>query len=170
VSIVRARRPVLLLAIVLVAGALVAGAIILYRWATSDDDLGQMKDYPPARQQEAARSIVDGLNSRDPKNVDLLRNHSDVPDAAADNAQIDHNIEAAMPPPGCHYVLESVHDRGDQGVQKLPWFSPHQTRRFDMQIQQVCPGEPTISRTIGVLAIPSGMGGYWAEASLITDQ
>lgn len=169
-SIVRVRRPILLLVIVLVAAALIAGAILLYRWATSDDELGQMKDYPPARQEEAARSIVDGLNSRDAKNVDLLRNHSDVPDAPADNAQIDQNIEAAMPPPGCHYVLDSVRDRGDQGIQQLPWFSPHQSRRFDMLIQQVCPGKPTVPRTIGVIAIPSGMGGYWAEASLVVDQ
>jgi hypothetical protein len=80
---------------------LAAGGIVLYRLATNDD-LPKMKDYPPARQEEAARSIVEGVNSRDPKKVDLLRNHSDVPDAAADNAQIDQNIEAAMPPHRCH--------------------------------------------------------------------
>jgi hypothetical protein len=102
--------------------------------------------------------------------VDLLRNHSDVPDAAADNAQIDQNIEAAMPPPRYHYVLDSVRDRGDQGVQILPWFGPHPTRRFDMLIQQECPGQPAVPRTIGLIAIPSDIGGYWAEASLVVEQ
>jgi hypothetical protein len=67
-------------------------------------------------------------------------------------------------------VLDSVRDRGDQGVQKLPWFSPHPTRRFDMLIQQECPGQPAVPRTIGVIAIPSGVGGYWAEASLVVEQ
>lgn len=153
--------------IVAVVAAIAAG-IALYLPA-GDDSVNTMKDYTPERQQQAAESIVAGLNTHDPKNVPLLRNTSAVPDADADNAQINANITAAMPPPECRYTVVSVTDRGDQGVQKLPWFSPHETRRFDISVHQICPGQAQVERTIGVLAIPSGMGGYWAEASLVVD-
>ncbi|MDX1874548.1 hypothetical protein SBI67_20705 [Mycolicibacterium sp. 120266] len=151
-----------------IVAAVAAAGIALYLSA-DDDSVNTMKDYTPERQQEAAESIVAGLNTHDPKNVPLLRNASAVPDADADNAQINANIIAATPPSGCHYTVASVTDRGDQGVQKLPWFSPHETRRFDMTVHQICPGQSEVERTIGVLAIPSGMGGYWAEASLVVN-
>ncbi|AFM19443.1 hypothetical protein Mycch_4742 [Mycolicibacterium chubuense NBB4] len=39
-------------------------------------------------------AFVDGLNSRDPKDVDLLRNISAVPGAEKGKAHIDQNIVA----------------------------------------------------------------------------
>jgi hypothetical protein len=49
----------------------------------------------------------------------------------------------------------------------VPWFSGRsQARGFDMKLQQLCPGQQPKPRTIRVIAIPSGMGGYWAEAAL----
>ena len=153
-------------AISALALAVVAVGVGWYFSSESDNE-AEMKSYTPQREHQAAQSIIDGLNTRNPKNVPLLRNTSAVPDADADNAQIDANVTAAMPPVGCQYALSSVADRGDQGVQKLPWFSPHETWRFDMTVRQICPGGANTDRTIGVLAIPSGMGGYWAEASLI---
>jgi hypothetical protein len=162
------RRTALIGVLTVAVVAAIAAGIAFYLSA-SDDSPNAMKDYTPQRQQAAAESIVAGLNTHDPKNVPLLRNTSAVPDADADNAQINANIIAAMPPPGCRYTVASVADRGDQGVQKLPWFSPHETRRFDMTVHQICPGQTDVERTIGVLAIPSGMGGYWAEASLVVN-
>lgn len=162
------RRTALIGVLTVMVVAAMAAGISFYLSARSDS-ANTMKDYTPERQQEAAESIVAGLNTHDPKNVPLLRNTSAVPDADADNAQINANISAAMPPSGCHYTVASVTDRGDQGVQKLPWFSPHETRRFDMNVHQICPGQAEVERTIGVLAIPSGMGGYWAEASLVVN-
>lgn len=162
-----ARRTTIVAALAVVVVAAAAG-FALYL-STRNDSTNTMKDYPPERQQRAAESIVTGLNTGNPKNVPLLRNTSTVPDADVDNAQINANITAAMPPAGCRYTLASVTDRGDQGVQKLPWFSPHETRRFDMTVHQICAGRPDVERTIGVLAIPSGMGGYWAEASLVVN-
>lgn len=163
------RRTALIGVLTVMAFAAIAAGIALYLSA-SHDSVNTMKDYTPQRQQEAAESIVAGLNTHDPKNVPLLRNTSAVPDADADNAQINANIAAAMPPPECRYTVASVTDRGDQGVQKLPWFSPHETRRFDIAVHQICPGQKDVERAIGVLAIPSGMGGYWAEASLVVDK
>jgi hypothetical protein len=39
-----------------------------------------------------------------------------------------------------------------------------------MNLQQLCPGRPPTSRIIRVVAIPSGMGGYWAEAALFNQK
>jgi hypothetical protein len=166
----RISRRTAVLCAVLLAVLLGCGAAVAYhRWATDDSDLTDMKAYGPDRQNDAAHSIVAGLNTHDVKKVELLRNTSAVPDAAADNAQIDQNIGAAMPPAGCSYTLESVTDRGSLGEQTLPWASAHQTWRFDMHLQQNCPGQAPAPRTIGVLATPSGMGGYWAEAALVVE-
>lgn len=45
--------------------------------------------FTPEKQEAAARGIVAGVNTRNPGNVDLLRNHSGGFDCAADNARID---------------------------------------------------------------------------------
>jgi hypothetical protein len=126
-----------------------------------------MKDYGTETQQRAAQSIVAGLNTRDPIKVDLIRNHSGNPDREADNARITDNISAVLPQPGCEYALAAVEDEGRQDPALVPWFSgPHQARGFDMKLRQLCPGRQPAPLTIRVIAIPSGMGGYWAEAAL----
>lgn len=150
------RRTVL---IAMVALAAVVGSAVWYRWATDDSAFTAMKGYPPARQAEAAKGIVAGLNSRDPRNVDLLRNNSVVPKADADNAAITQNIIAAMPPVGCQYSLTNLKDAGSQDVATVPWFKPSNARGFDMKLQQTCPGQAPVPGTIRVIAIPSGMAG-----------
>ncbi|WP_445168397.1 hypothetical protein ACTXG7_03130 [Mycolicibacterium sp. Dal123E01] len=126
-----------------------------------------MKDYTAEVQQTAAQSIVAGLNTRNPVNVDLMRDHSGNADREADNARITQNIAAALPPPGCQYSLLSIEDRGEQDPADVPWFGgASRARGFDMKLQELCPEESPTPRTIRVIAIPSGMGGYWAEAAL----
>jgi hypothetical protein len=127
-----------------------------------------MRDYTPAAQEKAAKAIVAELNTRNPDNVEqLIRNHSGNPDREADNARITENITAVLPPPGCEYTLVSVEDRGEQDPAAVPWFNgPTHARGFDMNLQQLCPGQQPTPRTIGVTAIPSGWDGYWAEAAL----
>lgn len=159
------------LAFALALIAAVAAMLVWYLWATDNDntELTEMKAYTADRQEKAARAIVDGLNSRDPQNVDLLRNTSAVPDAELDNAAITENITQAMPQPGCEYYLTSVKDMGEVDASAVPWFTSDRARGFDMQLQQNCHGTQSMSRTIRVTAIPSGMGGYWAEASLTVE-
>jgi len=85
----------------------------------------------------------------------------------AHNARISQNIAAVFPPPGCNYTLLSIEDMGQQDPADVPWFKgASQARGFDMKLDQLCPGQQPTPRTIRVIAIPSGMGGYWAEAAL----
>lgn len=127
-----------------------------------------MRDYTPEMQEKAAIAIVNGLNTRNPDNVEqIIRNHSGDPDREADNARITQNLTAVLPPPGCQYTLVSIEDQGEQDPAAVPWFSgPTHARGFDMKLQQLCPAQQSTSRIIRVIAIPSGMGGYWAEAAL----
>ncbi|TXH15271.1 MAG: hypothetical protein E6R06_33270 [Mycobacterium sp.] len=126
-----------------------------------------MRDYTRDVQEKSANAIVAGLNSGNPDDVDLMRNHSGNADREADNARITANIEAVLPPPGCRYELEGIEDKGEQDPAAVPWFGgPTHARGFDMKLRQLCTGGPPTQRTIRVIAIPSGMGGYWAAAAL----
>lgn len=129
-----------------------------------------MRDYTPADQKAAAQQIVAGLNTGNPDNVHLMRNHSGNPDRESDNAAIRANIAAVLPAPGCRYVLDAVEDKGEQEqpADLVPWYANALGHAwgFDMKLRQLCPGQQTTPRTIRVISIPSGMGGYWAEASL----
>jgi hypothetical protein len=126
-----------------------------------------MNDYNNETQEKAAQRVLEGLNTHNPDSVKLMRNHSGNPDREADNARITENIAAVLPPPGCEYGLVSIEDQGEQDPAAVPWFSgTSQARGFDMKLQQLCPGQAPKPRTIRVIAIPSGMGGYWAEAAL----
>lgn len=128
-----------------------------------------MRDYTPAMQEKAAKAIVAGLNTRNPDSVDLLRFHGH-PENDVTNKAIAENITTVLPPPGCQYDLLSVQDRGEQEdpATLVPWYGKavEHARAFDMKLQQLCPGKQSTPHTIGVVAIPSGMGGYWAEAAL----
>lgn len=169
---VSVRRPVVVAVLTLGVLLLATAVVIWYRWATNDDSLTRMKPYAPEKQHERAEALVAALNSRDPARVELFRNHSAVPQAPADNARIDRNIKAAMPSPGCHYVLDSVHDDGEQGPQNVGWMDKGmvETYRYDMLVREICPDRSPIPVKIGVIAVPSGMGGYWSDAALAVEQ
>ena len=66
--------------------------------------------------------------------------------------------------------LVGVEDKGEQEHPAAlpPWYgdASQHARGFDMKLLQLCPGQHPKPRTIRVIAIPSGMGGYWAEAAL----
>jgi hypothetical protein len=128
-----------------------------------------MRDYLPAAQYKAAAAIVAGLNTRNPDNVDLLRFHGQ-PGSDSDNRAIADNITAALPPPGCQFSLVGTKDEGEQAHPSdlVPWYgtSVSHARGFDIDVRQLCPGRQPSTRSIRVIAIPSGMGGYWAEAAL----
>ena len=147
--------------------ACVIGGVLWFLYTRKGVNPSPMKDYSTETQEQAARSIVAGLNTHNPDKVDLIRNHSGNPDREADNARIADNISAVLPAPGCEYALAAVEDKGIQDPALVPWFSgPTQARGFDMKIEQLCPGHQPTPRVIRVIAIPSGMGGYWAEAAL----
>jgi len=66
--------------------------------------------------------------------------------------------------------LVGVEDKGEQEHPAAlpPWYGDASQHAwgFDMKLQQLCPGQQPTLRTIRVIAIPGGMGGYWAEAAL----
>lgn len=124
-----------------------------------------MRAYTPEVQQKAAESIVAALNTHNPDNVKLLRFRG-YPDNGAAEKAIDDNIAAALPSPDCRYTLISIEDKGEQDPAAAPWYRPQHAWGFDMKLHQLCPGRQSTPRTIRVIAIPSGMGGYWAEAAL----
>jgi hypothetical protein len=147
---------------------LCSGAVALWYPYATEVNPYPMKDYNAQTQKTAANGIVAGLNTHDPDNVELMRNHSGNPDREADNARITKNIAAVLPAPGCEYVLVGVEDKGEQDPAAVPWFSgPTRARGFDMRLRHLCPGRQPTPRTLRVIAIPSGMGGYWAEAALL---
>lgn len=155
-----------LVLVVLVAGGAVAG---WYFGKVEDDRLRQMKPYPPDKQQQRAQDLVAALNSRDPRKLQLLRNTSAAPDGP-DNLQLDRLIQAAFPLPDCHFALDSVRDRGEQGTMDISWVtSDTRTYRYDMLITEACPGRAPLHRLIAVIAVPY-MGGYWTDASLLIEQ
>lgn len=128
-----------------------------------------MRDYTPAVQDKAAAAIVAGLNTHNSDNVDLLRFHGH-PESDGNNKAIAENITAVLPPPSCQYTLLGTKDEGEQQhpAELVPWYSTivEHAWGFDMKIQQICPGIQPTPRTIRVIAVPGGMGGYWAEAAL----
>lgn len=167
----RTRGILAAIAVVALIALVATASITWYRWAVTGDrhdELTTMAAYAPDRQEKAAGRIVAGLNSHDPSHVEVMRNFSNAPDADADNAAITENITAAMPPFGCNYLLLSVTDSGEQPASDtVPWFTARNAHGFDMHLTLNCPDAPPVARTIRVIAIPAGMGGYWAEASLI---
>ncbi len=164
--VIKRTRTTVVLALALTLICLGGGAV-WYLYATEAVNPYPMKDYNNETQEKAAKRLVEGLNTHDPDSVKLMRNHSGNPDREADNARITKNIAAVLPPPSCEYGLVGIEDKGQQDPAAVPWFSgPSQARGFDMKLQQLCLGQPPKSRTIRVIAIPSGMGGYWAEAAL----
>jgi hypothetical protein len=158
---------------VLVLGGLVAlywfGQIVDSRNPYGGHNSYGMRDYTPERQEEAAKAIVAGLNTRNPDNVWALRFHGH-PESDGDNMAIAENITAVLPPPGCQYTLVSIEDKGEQEhpADLVPWYSTiaEHAWGFDMKLQQLCPGQQPTPHTIRVIAIPGGMGGFWASAAL----
>lgn len=158
-------RTIVVIALAL-ALACAVGVALWYLDATEGANPSPMKDYDAETQQKAAQAIVAGLNTHNPDDVELIRNSGGEPDRATDNARITENIAAVLPQPGCRYSLIGVEDMGEQDPAAVPWFHPSQARGFDMHLQQLCPGQPPTPHTIRVIAIPSGMGGNWAQAAL----
>jgi hypothetical protein len=161
--VVKHPRTTMVIAAVVIA---VCGGVLWYLHTTEHENPYPMKDYYGTEQQQhAAEDVVAGLNSRNPDNVELFRIDGQ-PESAAYATAITQNITAVLPPLGCRYTLVGTEDKGEQDPADVPWYHPGQARGFDMKLQQICPGQPPTPRTIRVIAIPSGMGGYWAEAAL----
>ncbi|WP_141564464.1 hypothetical protein [Mycolicibacterium palauense] len=162
--------------IAVIAAGMVGGIVVIaaagwfWYWHTVDTNPSGghnsygMRDYTPEEQKKAAESLVAGLNTHDLDKVELLRFRNYPHQEIAEKA-IDENIVAALPPPDCRYVLDGVEDKGEQDPAAAPWYQPEHAWGFDMKLQQRCPGQQPTPRTIRVIAIPSGMGGYWAEAA-----
>ncbi len=123
-----------------------------------------MGDFGPEVQREKAESLVAGLNTRDVSKVPLHYYGGSYP--AAEAAR-DQTTKAAMPAPGCQYTLVIVIDRGEQGPQRAPWLLQEvSTYRFDMVVDEMCPGSPPRPRTIGVIAIADMS--YWDPVAFVT--
>ena len=120
-------------------------------------------------QQQRAQDIVAGLNTHNPDSVEVFRIEGQ-PQSDFYLTSITQNITAVLPPSGCQYALQSIEDKGEQlhPAELVPWYGAavDHASGFDMKLRQECPGQPPTPRTIRVIAIPSGMGGYWAEAAL----
>lgn len=70
------------------------------------------------------------------------------------------SIDAAMPATGCAYELAAVHDRGEQRGQQVPGVSSAaSTYRFDVTVEERCPGQSLRIRRLGVVSIAEM--GYW---------
>jgi hypothetical protein len=147
--------PVIVVVVVLVAG------VAAWLWVrASDDGVAKLGDYGPDKQRQWAARLVAGLNTRDAEQVPVLRLRGHLSDGQR------NSIEAAMPAPGCQYVLLSVQDRGEQSKQPIPGLdSEKSTYRFDMTVEEQCrPSHP--SRVLGVVAIAEM--GYWDPYSFIS--
>lgn len=153
-----------MLVAMLALGAVILGAIGVgtYFWAI--DEIRSRHPgtevYTQADQEKAARFIVDGLNTHDPKRVWMIYVDG-VPDRAA-------NIAAAIPPPDCHYSLNSVRDRGEQGAQEIYGHLYHSTRRFDMLLAEICAGKAATDRTIGVIS--TAWATEWIATALVPER
>ncbi|MGV0625328.1 hypothetical protein [Mycolicibacter minnesotensis] len=147
------------------------GVVVLYKSIAGDGYATHRNPYTAEHQQQRAHALIDGLNSRDPEQVELFSVNDD--EAAPARARIARNIKAAMPNPGCRYVLDSVHDRGEQGRQNVGWLGTTEqqrylTYRYDLLITEVCPKAKPIPLRIGVTAIYGD--GDWADAALSVEQ
>jgi hypothetical protein len=141
------------------------GCALWFLYATEDLNPYPMKDYTAETQGKVAKGIVAGLNTHDPNKVSLFFIDGQ-PESDTYRKALTDNIGAALPPPDCQYTLIGIEDQGKQDPAAVPWYHPSQAHGFDMKLQQLCPGQQPKPRTIRVIAIPSGMGGYWAEAAL----
>lgn len=145
----------------------IIGLVSVVLWRTSHSSQNDMPEYATAKERQIAQWLVDGLNTHDPQKVGLARNSSGDPAASEDNAELDRLIVAAMPPSGCSYNLDSVTDRGQQGVRQFRWGAVP-TYRFDMQLTEHCRGQDPVGRVIGVISIPSE-GAHWEEVSFVVE-
>lgn len=162
-----------LILVMSVVGTIVVGftAFGVYRFVSAeiaDRNYYRARAFPVEAERDRALALVAALNSGDPDEVHLLRNHGADPSADTDNEQVLRNIQEAMPLAGCTFALNDVRDRGYQGRQKVLWHAEHQVHRFDLVVDQICPGKTAASRTIGVLAFPVTPQ-YWAEAAFVID-
>ncbi|MGV0744857.1 hypothetical protein [Mycolicibacterium sp. XJ870] len=154
------RRAVAIMAVL--AAVVAAGVVWLYTLPSSSDGLS-MGDYGPEKQREWAERLVAGLNTHDANEVPVLR-----PGGAPSTRQAAQNetVEAAMPAPGCVYQLVSVNDRGEQGEQLDPGAtSVNRTYRFDMTVEERCPGGGSRNRVLGVIAIADMS--YWQPSYFV---
>jgi hypothetical protein len=165
-SVIRRRRKLIAIAVAFTL-ACIGGGGLWYLYATEDVNPYPMKAYTSDVQEKAAKGIVAGLNTHNPDKVELFRIDGQ-PESDAYSRAITANIVAVLPPPNCQYGLVGIEDKGEQDPAPVSWYSrPSRARGFDMKLQQICPGKGPTPRTIRVIAIPSGMGGYWAEAALV---
>jgi hypothetical protein len=89
--------------------------------------------------------LAAGQAAGDASKVPVIR-YPGMQSRAEETAQ-NQSIEAAMPTPGCRYTLVSVLDRGQQGKEWVPAVSSDSsTYRFDMVVDELCPGKPTLGR------------------------
>lgn len=132
----------------------VAAAAAVWLWTLPSNSGGlSLGDYGD-KQQEWADRLVNGLNTRDADQVPVLRLQGGLSTEQRDS------IEAAMPARGCSYELISVKGRGQQREQQVPGLSSvASTYRFDAVVDTRCPGKPSRSRVLGVVAIAEM--GYW---------
>lgn len=102
------RRVVAMIVAAAVAVVIAVAVFVLREWSKDDAGLYGMKPYTAQQQQARARTLVDELNTHDPKRAGLPRG-TDAR-SQADNARLDRLIQAAMPRAGCSYSLDSVTD------------------------------------------------------------
>ncbi|NOP98000.1 hypothetical protein [Mycolicibacterium fortuitum] len=160
-------RRVVAISVAAAVVVLIAVAVLVLRqWSKEDTELYGMKPYTAQQQQDRARTLIDELNTHDPKRVGLRRGT----DARSqmDNARLDRLIQAAMPLPGCSYSLDSVTDRGEQGERQF-WWGSAPIYRYDMNVTESCPNKPPLDRVLGVLARPTE-GAHWTDALIVIDQ
>lgn len=123
-----------------------------------------MGAFGPEEQREKAEELVAGLNTRDVSKVPVLYYGGSYP---AQETARNQTIEAAMPAPDCRYALVSVADRGEQGAERFPWsLGEVSTYRFDMVVDEWCPGRNPARRTVGVIAVADMS--YWNPMAFTT--
>lgn len=143
--------------------AVVSGLIVWFLTLPSSTDGLSMGDYGPGQQRDWAQRLVEGLNTHDVEQVPVLRSGGTPP---AQRDAKNRTIEAAMPAPGCRFELASVEDRGEQGMQSTPGGSGvNPTYRFDMTVEQLCPGQQPSTRVLGVMAVAEM--GYWEPSHFV---
>ena len=129
--------------------AVVVGAVIFFFFIPEDDPTS-LKTFPADQQQKKAQLIVDGLNTHDVSKVYVVRgnNTTDAKEIAAQREQ-DGTVQAAMPAPGCQYVLKSVDDKGEQGTKVVPGLTKeHRVWRLGLKVEEQCPAQPLQTRTL----------------------
>lgn len=140
-----------------IAAAVLVVAVAATMWLLtlpSNSDGLSLGDYAPDKQQEWSDRLVAGLNTHDAEQVPLLRLKGGLSPEQRDS------IEAAMPATDCTYELAAVQDRGEQRGQQVPGVSSAaSTYRFDVTVEERCPGQSLRIRRLGVVSIAEM--GYW---------